>query len=156
MKKTNAMRLLDKLNIAYEVIDYKVNPDNLSAEHVSRDTGIPLNKIFKTLVAFGENTREIIACIPGNAELNLKRLAQESNNKKVFLIPVKDINKKTGYLRGGVSPLALKHPYPIYIDQSCLQHDFILISAGQRGLQIKIKPNDLISSCQMEVKSLTV
>ena len=156
MKKTNAMRLLDKLNIDYEGIEYKVNPDDLSAEHVSRDTGIPLARIFKTLVAFGEDTGEIIACIPGNAELNLKKLAQVSNNKKVILVPVKEINKKTGYIRGGVSPLGLKYPYPLYIDQSALKYDFILISAGQRGLQIKIKPDDLISACQMKSDTLTL
>ncbi|MDI9596458.1 MAG: Cys-tRNA(Pro) deacylase [Atribacterota bacterium] len=156
MKKTNAMRLLDKLNIDYEVIEYKVNPDDLSAEHVSQDTGIPLDRIFKTLVAYGENTGDIIACIPGNTELNLKKLAQVSNNKKVFLIPVREINKKTGYIRGGVSPLALKHPYPHFIDQSALRHDFILVSAGQRGLQIKINPGDLIDICQMKVETLTI
>ena len=155
MKKTNATRLLDKLNIDYQIISYQVNPDDLSAEHVSRDTDVPLNKIFKTLVVCGNQGGEIVVCIPGDAELDLKKLAQISGNKKVYLIPVKEINKKTGYIRGGVSPLGLKHPYPLYIDQSALEHKFILISAGLRGLQIKISPQELINTCNMEVALIT-
>ena len=155
MKKTNAIRLLDKFNIEYQIISYQVNPDDLSAEHVSRDTCVPLNQIFKTLVACGNQSGEIVACVPGDAELDLKKLAQISGNKKVYLIPVKEINKKTGYIRGGVSPLGLKQPYPIYIDQSALEHKFILISAGLRGLQIKIDPQKLITTCNMEVGLLT-
>ncbi len=155
MKKTNAIRLLDKSNIDYQIISYQVNPDDLSAEHVFRDTGIPLNQIYKTLVACGDKTGEIVACVPGNAELDLKKLAQISGNKKAYLIPVKEINKKTGYIRGGVSPLGLKHPYPLYIDQSALEHEFILISAGLRGLQIKIEPQELINICNMEICLLT-
>lgn len=156
MKKTNATRLLDKLNIGYEIIKYKVNIDDLSAEHVSEQTGIPLNQIFKTLVVYGDKTGEIIACIPGDKELNLKNIAIVSGNKKVSMVPAKDINKKTGYIRGGVSPLGLKHPYPSYIDQSAFKYQLILISAGLRGLQIEINPKDLISVCQMKIEALTV
>lgn len=155
LKKTNATRLLEKLNIGYEIIEYRVNINDLSAEFVSEQTGIPLNQIFKTLVAYGDKTGELIACIPGDKELNLKNFASVSKNKKVNLIPIKDINKKTGYIRGGVSPLGLKHPYPLYIDQSALSYQFILISAGLRGLQIKINPKDLINICQMKIELLT-
>jgi len=155
MKKTNATRMLDKLNIDYQIISYQVNPDDLSAEHVSKYTCIPLNQIYKTLVACGDKTGEIIACVPGDTELDLKKLAKISGNKKVYLIPVKEINKKTGYIRGGVSPLGLKHPYPLYIDQSVLRHKFILISAGLQGLQIKIVPQELINTCNMEVALIT-
>jgi Cys-tRNA(Pro)/Cys-tRNA(Cys) deacylase len=154
-KKTNATRLLDKFNIDYQIIAYKVNLADLSAEHVSREIDIPLNQVFKTLVAHGDKTGEMVASIPGDSELDLKSLAQQSGNKKIHLIPVKEINQKTGYVRGGVSPLGLKHSYPLYIDQSALQHPFILISAGLRGLQIKIKPQDLITACHMKIGSLT-
>jgi Cys-tRNA(Pro)/Cys-tRNA(Cys) deacylase len=150
-KKTNATRLLDKLNIDYQIVEYQVNLTDLSAEHVSRELGIPLNQVFKTLVALGDKTGELVACIPGDSELNLKAFAILSGNKKVTLIPVKEINKITGYIRGGVSPLGLKHNHPIYIDRSALQQQFILISAGLRGLQIKIKPQDLITACHMKV-----
>lgn len=156
MKKTNATRILDKLKINYQIIEYKVDMADLSAEHVSRETGIPLSQIFKTLVAQGDKTGEMVACVPGDKELNLKKFASVSGNKKVNLIPVKDINKKTGYIRGGVSPIGLKYSYPLYIDHSALQHQFILISAGLRGLQIKINPQDLIAICQMKVESLTL
>lgn len=156
MKKTNTTRILDKLKINYQIIEYKVDMADLSAEHVSRETGISLSQIFKTLVAQGDKTGEMVACVPGDKELNLKKFASVSGNKKVNLIPVKDINKKTGYIRGGVSPIGLKHSYPLYIDHSALQHQFILISAGLRGLQIKINPQDLIVICQMKVESLTL
>jgi len=154
MKKTNATRLLDKLNIDYQIIAYKVDPNDLSAEHVSKDTGIPLKQIFKTLLVNGDKSGEMITCIPGDAELDLKKIAQITGNKKIHLVPVKDINKKTGYIRGGVSPLGLKYTYSQYIDKSSLQHDFILVSAGLRGLQIKIRPQDLISACNMNIESL--
>ncbi len=155
MKKTNATRLLDRLNIDYEFLSYQVNPDDLSAEHVSREVGVPLNQVFKTLVARGDKTGEIVACIPGDAELDLKKLAQISLNKKVHLVPVKEINRLTGYVRGGVSPLGLKHAYTMYIDKTALQYPFILVSAGLRGWQIKINPRDLITVCSMQVVLLT-
>ncbi len=155
MKKTNATRLLDKLNIDYQIVEYPVDSTDLSARHVSRETGIPLAQIFKTLVARGDKTGEMVACVPGDSELNMKKFAQISGNKKVQLIPIREINKQTGYIRGGVSPLGLKHSYPLYIDRTALQYQFILISAGLRGLQIKINPQDLIAACQMKVESLT-
>ena len=155
MKKTNATRMLDKLNIDYQVIEYQVNTADLSAEHVSRETGIPLGQIFKTLVAYGDKTGELVACVPGDSELNLKIFAQISGNKKVVMIPAIEINKKTGYIRGGVSPIGLKHSYPLYIDRSALHYKFILISAGLRGLQIKINPREFIASFNIKVESLT-
>jgi len=156
LKKTNATRILDKLNIEYQIIEYQVNASDLSAEHVSRETGIPLCQIFKTLVAYGDKTGEMVACVPGDKELNLKKFASVTENKKVNLIPVKDINKKTGYIRGGVSPIGLKHSYPLYIDHSALQYQFILISAGLRGLQIKIDPKKLVANFQMKIESITI
>jgi len=154
LKKTNATRLLDKLNIDYQIVEYQVDSADLSAGHVSRETGIPLGQIFKTLVARGDKTGEMVACVPGDSELNMKKFAQISGNRKVHLIPTREINKQTGYIRGGVSPLGLKHPYPLTIDRTALQYQFILISAGLRGLQIKINPQDLIAVCQMKVESL--
>ena len=155
VKKTNATRLLDQLKIDYRIMAYHVNLTDLSAEYVAREVGVPLNQVFKTLVARGDRTGEVVVCVPGDAELDLKKLAQQSGNKKVHLIPVKEINQKTGYVRGGVSPLGLKHAYPLYIDRSALQFPFILISAGLRGLQIKIDPRGLITACSMQVGLLT-
>ena len=155
MKKTNAARRLDQLKIDYDILAYKIDPRDLSAEHVSSDLGIPLNRIFKTLVARGDKTGVIVACVPGDAELNLKYLANISGNKKVHLVPLKEIKHLTGYIRGGVSPLGMKHSYPIYIDEKAQQYDYILVSAGIRGEQIRINPHDLMKTCEMNSGIIT-
>ena len=142
-KKTNAARLLDSLGVSYELIEYPVDERDLSARHVAEVTGRPIEQIFKTLVARGDRQGVLVACIPGGAELNLKALAQESGTKKVELVPLKDVLGLTGYIRGGCSPLGMKKHYPTFIDASALQFDKIIVSAGQRGLQLVLSPQAL-------------
>lgn len=143
MKKTNAARLLDTLGIHYELREYEVDESDLGAKGAAEKVGLPLNQIFKTLVVRGDKTGVLMVCIPGDAELDLKELAQASGNKRVELVPLKEVQPLTGYLRGGCSPLAAKKRYPVFIDESALNFPFISISAGMRGLQILIAPEDL-------------
>lgn len=143
MKKTNAARLLDQLHIEYKLIEYEVDELDLSAESVARKVNLPPNQVFKTLVARGDKTGVLLACIPGDTELDLKAIARASGNKKVELVPLKEVLPLTGYIRGGVSPIGTKKFYPIYIDVSAFQFPFISISAGARGYQFFISPEDL-------------
>jgi len=156
MKKTNASRILDKLRIIYELLEYEVDEQDLSAENAAQKMGQPLKQVFKTLVIRGDRTGILVACIPGEAELNLKTLASISGNKKVEMIHLQEIKSLTGYIRGGVSPLAMKKNYSTYIDESAFQFSFIIFSAGVRGLQLKIDPNDLSKAMQLISGKLTV
>ncbi len=144
MKKTNAARYLDDLKIDYKLVEYEIDESDLSAERVARKVGLPLEQVFKTLVARGDKTGVLMTCIPGNAELDLKAIAEVSGNKKVEMVHVKEIQQLTGYIRGGVSPIGVKKHYPIFLDQSAMKFPFISISAGARGSQIFISPGDLI------------
>ncbi|SET60882.1 Cys-tRNA(Pro)/Cys-tRNA(Cys) deacylase [Natronincola peptidivorans] len=146
MKKTNAVRILDKHKISYELLEYEVDETDLSADHAAKKAGVPLERVFKTLVARGDKTGVMVACIPGGAELNLKKIAGISRDKKVELVPLKEVQQLTGYIRGGVSPIGMKKSYPTYIDDSALRFDSIMISAGMRGCQIKIRPEDLLKT----------
>lgn len=146
MKKTNAARILDGLKIIYELREYKVDESDLGAENVAQKIAVPLAQVFKTLVVCGDKTGVLMACIPGGAELHLKDLASVSGNKKVEMAPLKDVQKLTGYIRGGVSPLGAKKQYPIYIDDSMMKWPFIAISAGIRGCQMLVSPDDLVSA----------
>ena len=119
MKKTNTARFLDRLNIPYQLIEYEVDASDLSAENVAKKINLPLEQVFKTLVARGDKTGVIIACIPGGAELDLKAIAEVSGNKKVEMVSVKEIQSLTGYIRGGVSPIGTKKHYPVYLLKSC-------------------------------------
>ncbi len=141
--KTIAARMLDQLKIAYELRAYEVNEDELDAITVARKVNMPLEATFKTLVARGDKSGVVMACVPGNAELDLKKFASATSNKKVELVAVKEIQSLTGYIRGGVSPLGSKKKYPLYLDHSALGHERISISAGQRGLQMILAPQDL-------------
>jgi Cys-tRNA(Pro)/Cys-tRNA(Cys) deacylase len=156
MKKTNASRILDKLKIHYEILEYEVDEQDLSAENAAKKMSQPLKQVFKTLVIRGDRTRILVACIPGGAELNLKTLASISGNKKVEMIHLKEIKSLTGYIRGGVSPLAMKKNYPTYIDESAFQFPFIIFCAGVRGLQLKVDPNDLLKAMRLISGKLTV
>ncbi len=156
MKKTNASRILDKLKIPYEILEYEVNEQHLSAENAAQKMGQPLKQVFKTLVIRGDRTGILVACIPGGAELNLKALASISGNKKVEMIHLKEIKSLTGYIRGGVSLLAMKKNYPTYVDESAFQFPFIIFSAGVRGLQLKVDPNDLSKAMHLISGKLTV
>lgn len=141
--KTIAARMLDQLKISYELRAYEVSEDELDAITVARKVNMPPEATFKTLVARGDKSGVIMACIPGDAELDLKKFAAVSGNKKVEMAPVKEIQSLTGYIRGGVSPLGSKKKYPLYLDESALNHERISVSAGQRGLQMILSPQDL-------------
>jgi Cys-tRNA(Pro)/Cys-tRNA(Cys) deacylase len=143
MTKTNAVRILDREGVHYELREYQVDEDDLSAPHVAEAIGMPPEQVFKTLVARGDRTGVLMACIPANAELDLKALAAASGNKKVELVAVKEVLGLTGYIRGGVSPLGTKKPYPFYLDETADLWDVISVSAGLRGCQMLVKPADL-------------
>lgn len=141
--KTIAARILDQLKITYELRAYEVSEDELDAITVARKVNMPPEATFKTLVARGDKTGVVMACIPGNAELDLKKFASATGNKRVELVPVKEIQSLTGYIRGGVSPLGSKKKYPLFLDQSAPNNELISVSAGQRGLQMILAPADL-------------
>lgn len=146
MKKTNAARILDKLKIKYEIKGYPVDPDDLSAVNVASKIDMDIKMIFKTLVVRGDKTGIIMTCIPGDDELDLKKLATISGNKRVEMIHVKELPALTGYIRGGCSPLGAKKDYPVYIDESAVKWPHIAISAGKRGEQLLLAPKDLKSA----------
>lgn len=154
MKKTNAARILDRLNIPYELKTYKVNPDDLGAIHVANEVNMNIKTVFKTLVLHSDKNNIIMACIPGDDELHLKKLAQAANFKKVEMIHLKELQPLTGYIRGGCSPLGAKKNYPVYIDKTALNWEQIAISAGIRGEQILLNPNDLIKAVNATVVDL--
>jgi Cys-tRNA(Pro)/Cys-tRNA(Cys) deacylase len=142
--KTNAVRILEAANIRYELRDYEVDEDDLSAPRVAEKIGMPPEQVFKTLVARGDRTGVLMACIPANTELDLKSLATASGNKKVELVAVKEVLGLTGYIRGGVSPVGTRKPYPFYLDETADLWDIISVSAGVRGVQMLLAPGDLI------------
>jgi len=143
MAKTNAARILDAASIRYELREYEVDEDDLSAPRVAGKIGMPPEQVFKTLVARGDRSGVLMACIPANTELDLKALAAASSNKKVELVAVKEVLPLTGYIRGGVSPIGGKKPYPFYLDETAILFDVISVSAGVRGCQLVLAPDDL-------------
>ena len=151
MKKTNAARVLDNLKIHYKLVEYEVDESDLSAETVAKKVNLPPEQVFKTLVARGDKTGVLIACIPGDAELDLKAIAMVSRDKKVEMVPVKEIQQITGYIRGGVSPIGTKKRYPIFLDECAMKFPFISISAGARGVQVFVSPKDLIEALDLEL-----
>lgn len=155
MKKTNAARILDGLKISYELREYQVDEEDLSAENVAGKIGLPLEQVFKTLVVRGDKTGVLLACIPGAGELDLKTLASSSGNKKVEMVHQKEIQVLTGYIRGGVSPVGTKKKYPVYLDQSAFNFPFISVSAGLRGCQIFINPGDLQTAVEAAVAEVS-
>ena len=148
--KTNAVRLLERLGVSFELRSYEVDPDDLAAETVARKIGMPAEQVFKTLVARGDKHGVCLAVVPGNCELDLKALAKATGDKKIDTVPLKEVEPLTGYIRGGVTALACKKPYPVYLDETAQLFDVISISAGIRGLQVLIAPDDYISvdGCQ--------
>ena len=143
--KTNAARLLDRAKIAYELVPYTVDEDNLAATHVAEELGEDIATVFKTLVLRGDRAGLFVCVIPGDKEVDLKAAARVSGNKKADLIPMKELLPTTGYIRGGCSPIGMKKPLPTFIHSTCLEHQCIYISAGVRGLQIAIAPSDLVA-----------
>ena len=142
--KTNAVRLLDQHKIAYELRDYKVDPDDLSAETVAAKIGLPPEQVFKTLVVRADDGGAFFGVIPGDRELDLKALAKATNSRKMEMVPLKDVQPLTGYICGGVTALAAKKDFPVVLDESALLFDVISISAGVRGTQILLNPNDYV------------
>lgn len=144
MIKTNAMRLLEQAGIDFDTIEYEVDENDLSGEHVASITGVPMEQVFKTLVGKGEKQGIMVFCIPVNTELNLKKAASVVKEKKIELVHVKDLLGLTGYIRGGCSPIGMKKKYPTYIDETAILYDWICISAGVRGCQIRLNPDKLV------------
>lgn len=142
--KTNAVRILDQLGIAYELREYEVDPEDLAAETVAQKIGLPPEQVFKTLVARGDRTGIVLAVIPGNTQLHLKALAQLSGDRKVETVALKEVQPLTGYVRGGVTALACKKEYPVYVDELIEIFDTVSISAGVRGTQILLHPGDYL------------
>ena len=144
MTKTNACRILDQLSIPYELREYDVDPDDLAAETVAAKIGFPPEQVFKTLAVRGDRNGVVFAVIPGNYELDFKALARASADRKMEMVPLKEVQSVTGYIRGGVTALGAKKDYPVFADETIQLWDVISVSAGQRGLQILLAPDDYV------------
>jgi Cys-tRNA(Pro)/Cys-tRNA(Cys) deacylase len=153
--KTNAARLLDSLGILYEMRAYEVDPDDLTAISVARKIGLPAEQVFKTLLAQTNTGEHVFAVIPGDTELDLKKLAHAAGAKKTDLASLKDVEPLTGYVRGGVTVMAARKPFPAFADETIEIHNIISISAGQRGLQLLLAPNDYIRASNASLADLT-
>ena len=156
MTKTNAMRMLDAAKIPYETLTYKVDENDLSGIHIAEQLQFPMEKMFKTLVARGDKTGPLVFCIPVSGELDLKRAAAITGNKKIEMIHVKDLLGLTGYIRGGCSPIGMKKVFPTYVDESALQFEQITVSSGTRGAQLLLDRAALLQFIQAHTAALTV
>ena len=154
VSKTNAARLLDQLGIHYELRAYEVDPEDLAAETVAAKIGLPAEQVFKTLVARGDRNGIVMAVIPGDQELDLKALAAAARERKIQLVPVKELQALTGYIRGGVTALAAKREYPVFVDETIELFEVVSISAGMRGLQILIAPADYLRATKGTIAAL--
>jgi Cys-tRNA(Pro)/Cys-tRNA(Cys) deacylase len=154
MVKTNAVRILDGLGIKYELREYTVDPEDLSAETVAAKIGLPPEQVFKTLAVQGDRNGICLAVISANEDLNFKALAQHTGDRKLDMVPLKDIQAVTGYIRGGVTALACKKDYPVFIDELAEICDVISVSAGMRGLQILLNPQDYIRAVNATVVAI--
>jgi Cys-tRNA(Pro)/Cys-tRNA(Cys) deacylase len=150
MGKTNAVRILDTKNISYTLHTYEVDEDDLSGFSVAVKIGAEVDSVFKTLVASGDKTDTLIFCIPVSEELNLKKAAYISENKKIELVKVRDLMSLTGYIRGGCSPIGMKKHFPVFIDETAQLFDEIYVSAGIRGMQIKLSPLSLAETIEAQ------
>jgi Cys-tRNA(Pro)/Cys-tRNA(Cys) deacylase len=153
--KTLAVRLLDQMEIPYQLREYEVDPEDLAAETVAAKIGLPPEQVFKTLLASGDRSGICFAVVPGNAELDIKALAAISGNRKIQLVPVKDLQSLTGYIRGGVTAIAAKKEYPVYVDETVELFETISISAGTRGLQILLAPADYLKITKARVAAIS-
>ena len=154
INKTNVARLLDKAKVAYTLVPYEVDENDLSATHVAEQLGEDIAQVFKTLVLHGDKSGYFVCVIPGGEEVDLKKAAKVSGNKKCELIPMKELLPLTGYIRGGCSPIGMKKHFPTYLHSIAPTFEHIYVSAGQRGLQVKLSPADLIRESQAEVADL--
>ena len=153
--KTNAARLLERAKIKFDLIPYEVDENNLAATHVAEQLGEDIAQVFKTLVLKGERTGHFVCVIPGDKEVDLKKAARAAGDKKAEMLHMKELLPTTGYIRGGCSPIGMKKPFPTFFDSTALNFDYIYVSAGMRGLQIKINPNELISFVGASTADLT-
>jgi Cys-tRNA(Pro)/Cys-tRNA(Cys) deacylase len=153
--KTNAMRRLDSAKIKYEIKTYIVDENDLSGIHIADQIGIPYDQCFKTLVANGDKTGPVVFCIPCHKEIDLKRAASVTGNKKIEMIHVKDLLQLTGYIRGGVSPIGMKKKFPTYIDETCLSFERITVSSGSKGAQLLLSIAELLPFVDAKTASLT-
>lgn len=153
-KKTNAARLLDKAGVAYETVPYEVDENDLAATHVAEQLHEDIAQVFKTLVLRGDRSGLFVCVVPGNAEVDLKKAARISGNKHAVMLPMKELLPATGYIRGGCSPVGMKKALPTFIHESCLGFTHIYVSAGRRGLQLKLAPTDLIAFVHATVADL--
>jgi Cys-tRNA(Pro)/Cys-tRNA(Cys) deacylase len=144
--KTNAVRLLDRLGVRYELREYEVDPEALDAETVARKIGLLPEQVFKTLVARGDRNGVCLAVVPANMELDEKALARLTGDRKIELVPLKEVQPLTGYIRGGVTALASKREYPVFVDEVVELSDLISVSAGMRGMQILLAPADYLAA----------
>ena len=156
INKTNAARLLDQLKIAYELIPYGVDENDLGAQHIAEQLGQPIERLFKTLVLRGDKTGLVVCVIPRASEVDLKKAAKVTGNKKLEMIHVKELQPLTGYIRGGCSPIGMKKPLPTWFHESVMQYDTVYCSAGQRGLQFRLAPQDLVNAAHGTLADLTV
>lgn len=156
INKTNAARLLDKAKIKYELVPYEVDENDLAAMHIATQLGEDIRQVFKTLVLKGDKTGHFVCVVPGDAEVDLKKAAKVSGNKKVDLIPMKELLPTTGYIRGGCSPVGMKKVFPTYFHSTCMDFDYIYVSAGVRGLQLKIAPADLVKYVRASIAEIIV
>lgn len=156
INKTNAARLLDKAKIAYELVPYAVDENNLAADHVAEELGEDINQVFKTLVLHGDKCGYFVCVIPGNMEVDLKAAAKAAGAKKAEMIPMKELLPLTGYIRGGCSPIGMKKSFPTFFHSTTTDFDVIYVSAGVRGLQFKIAPADLIGYVRATVADIAV
>ena len=154
--KTNAARLLDKAKIAYDLVPYEVDESDLSAAHLAAQLGQDLACIFKTLVLKGDKIGYFVCVVPGGADIDLKKAAKTSGNKSAALIPMKDLVAVTGYVRGGCSPLAMAKKFPTFIDSSVMAHARVYVSAGKRGVQLHLAPEDLTNAAEAVIVDITV
>lgn len=154
INKTNAARLLDKAKIVYELVPYIVDEEDLSATHIAEQLSEPIEQVFKTLVLKGDKTGHFVCVIPGDQEVDLKKAAKVSGNKSCDLIPMKELLPLTGYIRGGCSPVGMKKLFPTYFHVTCQEYDYIYVSAGVRGLQLKLNPIELVQVVRGTVAEL--
>ena len=143
-QKTNAARLLDQARVAYELVSYEVDESDLSAGHVAESLGEDVRQVFKTIVLHGDRSGYFVCVVPGDHEINLKKAAKASGNKKCELLPLKELLPTTGYIRGGCSPIGVKKMFPTYVHETAARFDYVYVSAGMRGLQLRIAPADLL------------
>ena len=155
MTKTNAMRILDSAKIEYETYEYTVDENDLTGVHVAEQIGLDPDTVFKTLVAKGDKNGFSVFCIPCNMELDLKKCARVTGDKRIELLPVKELLPNTGYIRGGCSPIGMKKKFTTYIDEACLLYDKITISAGVRGCQLLLSPEKLVEVFSFNIADLT-